>query len=250
MKSAIVILLVIFWSGIDCELSSDNDVYTLEHSIDQQDFKPIGHINLRVLKQSLNSAQLLTINEHTHSSQASSSSSHSTKIESDDFDAETRDQIVAYASDQSTSSDNHSIPVIYRLRICRGECYASTFTYLSRLIETGFQCNLAIHINPNTNRPNSISLKSSSVKSKTTNTKKSNQRLIMHVTLQSAKLAQQPDTEAYIEKVKREIEQKERAEQGDNQTFWSKYWIYIVPFVVVMFLANLANPEGGAAPAS
>ena len=68
----------------------------------------------------------------------------------------------------------------------------------------------------------------------------------MFTTIQSIKQGQPPDSEAYLEKVKKEMELKEKAAQGGGESFIQKYWMYIVPFVVIMFLMNFANPEGAA----
>ena len=66
----------------------------------------------------------------------------------------------------------------------------------------------------------------------------------LFTSIQNIKQGQIPDSEAYLERVKKEMEQKEKVAQGGNESFLQKYWMYIVPFVVIMFLVNLANPEG------
>lgn len=56
-----------------------------------------------------------------------------------------------------------------------------------------------------------------------------------------------PDTQSYIEKLKREEQERTKGQQGDNRSFFGKYWMYIVPFVLIMMLASSADPnaQGG-----
>ncbi|XP_052065214.1 ER membrane protein complex subunit 10-like [Mytilus californianus] len=57
----------------------------------------------------------------------------------------------------------------------------------------------------------------------------------------------QPDTQTYIEKLKKEEMEKKKGQQSDNRSFFAKYWMYIVPFVLVMMLAGNTdqNAQGG-----
>ncbi|KAJ9584169.1 hypothetical protein L9F63_021466 [Diploptera punctata] len=55
-----------------------------------------------------------------------------------------------------------------------------------------------------------------------------------------------PDTAAYIQKIEKEREARERGETKDNRSFLAKYWMYIVPVVIFVVLSGAANPEGGA----
>lgn len=55
-----------------------------------------------------------------------------------------------------------------------------------------------------------------------------------------------PDTAAYIQKLDREKEARERGETKDNRSFLAKYWMYIVPVVIFVVLSGAANPEGAA----
>ncbi|XP_069132412.1 LOW QUALITY PROTEIN: ER membrane protein complex subunit 10-like [Argopecten irradians] len=52
-----------------------------------------------------------------------------------------------------------------------------------------------------------------------------------------------PDTQSYIEKMKRDEMEKTRGAQSDNRSFFAKYWMYIVPFVLIMMLASSADPQ-------
>jgi len=52
-----------------------------------------------------------------------------------------------------------------------------------------------------------------------------------------------PDTAAYIQKLEREREARERGEVKDNRSFLAKYWMYIVPVVIFVVLSGASNPE-------
>lgn len=58
-----------------------------------------------------------------------------------------------------------------------------------------------------------------------------------------------PDTAAYIQKLEREREARERGDVKDNRSFLAKYWMYIVPVVIFVVLSGASNPEaaGGRA---
>ena len=232
----------------------DSDVYVLEQSvgsINETKFREIGTVNIRTLKQQQNTAQYQSFNNDPNEQQAPAGN-YEIRVTSNAFDAETKQEIW----EESRKPES-----IYRLRLCRRQpantCYASSFTYLHNVIESDMQIHLVIHINAN-NRLNSIAIKTRpsqrSITSKHDGENVATEsptfdHLTMNVQLQSTKSATLPDTESYLEKIKKELEQKEKSAQGENQSFLSKYWIYIVPFVVIMFLMNMANPEG-AGPAS
>lgn len=54
-----------------------------------------------------------------------------------------------------------------------------------------------------------------------------------------------PDTQSYIDKIKRDEREKAKGAQGDNRSFFSKYWMYIVPFVIMMFVMQSMDPQQG-----
>ncbi|XP_046328228.2 ER membrane protein complex subunit 10-like isoform X2 [Haliotis rufescens] len=54
-----------------------------------------------------------------------------------------------------------------------------------------------------------------------------------------------PDTQTYIEKMKREEAEKAKGQQGDNRSFFGKYWMYIVPFVILVMVASSSDPNQG-----
>ncbi|CAL1276073.1 unnamed protein product [Larinioides sclopetarius] len=53
-----------------------------------------------------------------------------------------------------------------------------------------------------------------------------------------------PDTLTYIQRLEQEKAEKARGEQGDNRSFLSKYWMYIVPFLIFVFISGASSPEG------
>ncbi|CAH1988548.1 unnamed protein product [Acanthoscelides obtectus] len=52
-----------------------------------------------------------------------------------------------------------------------------------------------------------------------------------------------PDTASYIQKLEREREAKEKGEVKDNRSFLAKYWMYIVPLVIIMVVSSATNPD-------
>ncbi|KAK7081617.1 ER membrane protein complex subunit 10 [Halocaridina rubra] len=62
------------------------------------------------------------------------------------------------------------------------------------------------------------------------------------VMIRSPILAPVPDTATYIEKL--EAMKNEKAEGKDNRSFLAKYWMYIVPVVLIMMLSG-GGQEGG-----
>ncbi|CAE1260231.1 EMC10 [Acanthosepion pharaonis] len=55
-----------------------------------------------------------------------------------------------------------------------------------------------------------------------------------------------PETQLYIDKLKREEHDKQKGQQGDNRSFFAKYWMYIVPSVILLMLASNADPQAAA----
>ncbi|CAF0745760.1 unnamed protein product, partial [Brachionus calyciflorus] len=221
---------------------NDNDFYFIEHSIDENEFKQIGSLNIRLIKQNQNSAHIQSFNEEDEDEQVydKSTNSFSTRIESSTFDQDTLNQFKKAIKTQGS---------IYRVRLCKKipshKCFASSFTYVRNIADAGYRINMTLNTGVN-NILNGLSLKTTSLP-----LKKQNDQALEHITflvnVQNIKLGQQPDTETYMEKIKIEKEQKEKGAQAENQSFLSKYWMYIVPFVVIMFLANIVNPEAAAA---
>ncbi|KAG5673495.1 hypothetical protein PVAND_003539 [Polypedilum vanderplanki] len=64
------------------------------------------------------------------------------------------------------------------------------------------------------------------------------------VTLKNIDIAPSPDTVGFIQKLEREREQRERGENSkDNRSFLQKYWMYIVPAVILLLISGVSNPE-------
>ncbi|XP_044184190.1 ER membrane protein complex subunit 10-like [Acropora millepora] len=60
---------------------------------------------------------------------------------------------------------------------------------------------------------------------------------------------QLPDTQTYIQKMEREKREKATGKTQDNRSFLAKYWMYIVPVVIVMMLSSQPpenQGEGGS----
>jgi hypothetical protein len=248
-------------SGAESSSQADIDVYSLEHSIDSGEFKEIGSINLRSIRNNQNTAQYQSHNsagdrenvgnENTQQQQRQQQSTsppiYATLVQTNNFDENTKQEIKSALRSQSGSSTRS----VYRLRVCKRSpskmCTTASFTYLKNLLESNFQMNLSLHTGVN-NQLNSISIKTlkSNVDAAAASMDRIN-NLNIFASIQHIKTAQAPDTESYLEKIKKEIEQKEKGAQGDNQSFLSKYWIYIVPFLIIMFLMNIVNPDAGGA---
>ncbi|KAH8295855.1 hypothetical protein KR018_012272, partial [Drosophila ironensis] len=64
------------------------------------------------------------------------------------------------------------------------------------------------------------------------------------VLIRHAELAPVPDTASFIQKVEREREARERGDVRDNRGFFAKYWMYIVPVVLLVFISGATNQEG------
>ncbi|XP_023167026.2 ER membrane protein complex subunit 10 [Drosophila hydei] len=63
------------------------------------------------------------------------------------------------------------------------------------------------------------------------------------VIIRHAELAPVPDTGSFIQKFEREREARERGEVRDNRGFFAKYWMYIVPVVLLVFISGATNQD-------
>lgn len=54
-----------------------------------------------------------------------------------------------------------------------------------------------------------------------------------------------PDTAGFIQKLEREREARDRGETKDTRGFFAKYWMYIVPVVILVLISGATNPEAG-----
>lgn len=54
-----------------------------------------------------------------------------------------------------------------------------------------------------------------------------------------------------MQKLEKEREARDRGETKDNRSFLAKYWMYIVPAVILLLVSSVTNPpegqEGGGA---
>nr|CAG4648412.1 EOG090X0JXR [Moina brachiata]SVE93394.1 EOG090X0JXR [Moina brachiata] len=55
-----------------------------------------------------------------------------------------------------------------------------------------------------------------------------------------------PDVTMYVQKLEQEKVAKERGETKDNRSFFAKYWMYILPVVLVVMMSGASNPEQGS----
>lgn len=239
--SIIILLLTVTLLELNIKSSTqdvilDNDTYDLEYSFGNSNdyFEKLASINIRKLKE-VQSAYL----------SSSSSQQPSTQVYSDALNEASRKRLVDELQLQ--------ISPILRLRVCkRGICVASSYTNLRHLLKSNnIQLNLTIHISL-TNNINSITIKSETNKNNGDQNLNLNGNfyLTINANIANIKPASVPDTQTYIERVRKEMEAKKESAQENNKSFLSKYWYYIVPVVIIVFLMNLVNPEqagGGAA---
>lgn len=249
--AGLLALFVAFQSSQALDTPIDNDAYVLEQSIDSNEFKEVATLNLRILKQNQNSA--LSESYSHNSDQEAGVEQHKPPK---DFSTLVPSSAIDHTIKQQIKSALRSSPnALYHLRLCKKSqaasgaaksCQASSFTYLNSVVESDFTVNLTLHAGLN-NRLNALSIKTVRAASGSNKDIDDLDFVNFYVSVRNMKLAQIPDTETYLEKVKKELEQKEKGAQADNQSFLSKYWIYIVPFVVIMFIMQIANPEGASA---
>lgn len=234
-----IILVFIQLISIKSDSSSnDSDLYFIEQSIDGSEFQEIGDVNIRLLRQNQNSAHIQNLNDDDARAEKSDTTLWS-RIQTESFNSDTFQKLNSALENENS---------IFRLRFCRKypayECKASSFIYTKVLGLSGFMLNLTLHTSIN-NELNSLSIKTSNLKL-VPKMASIPDYLTLYLRVQSIKQGQQPDTETHLEKIRIEKEQKEKGAQAENQSFFSKYWMYIVPFFVIMFLANIVNPEAAA----
>ena len=233
------ILLALFVNNCYSEISQDIDIFDLEYAIgSNENFEKITTINLRKLRES-HSAYLAMY----QNSASPTSSSYSLNIHSSLINQATKNQLL---NELKTSSNP-----IYKMRVCKKSvCIASSYTNLHNLLSSNnIQLNLTLHLNSNSNNINSITIKTDQLENKET-IDESNYFLTINANLLTSKVAASPDTQTYIEKVKKEIESKTENSKENNKSFFAKYWYYIVPFVVIVFISNFLNPEQAGAGAA
>jgi len=55
-----------------------------------------------------------------------------------------------------------------------------------------------------------------------------------------------PDVAMYVQKMEQEKVAKERGETKDNRSFFAKYWMYILPVVLVFMMSGAQGDQGQA----
>ncbi|XP_011194543.1 ER membrane protein complex subunit 10 isoform X2 [Zeugodacus cucurbitae] len=63
------------------------------------------------------------------------------------------------------------------------------------------------------------------------------------VLIRHTEMAPFPDTTSFIQKLEREREARERGDVRDNRGFFAKYWMYIVPVVLLVFISGATNQD-------
>jgi len=65
------------------------------------------------------------------------------------------------------------------------------------------------------------------------------------VVVQHMESGPSPDTASFVQKIEEEKLAKERGETKDNRSFFAKYWMYIIPFVLVLAMSGGGQEGGG-----
>ena len=238
LKIIFALTLALLFNVCVAEITQDSDIFDLEYAIGSSDnFEKITTINLRKLRESHSTYLALYQNVP-----ASSLPSYSMNIFSSLISPSTKIQLL----NELKSSSNP----IYKMRICKKSvCLASTYTNLKSILSSNnIQLNLTLHLNSN-NNINSITIKTDQLETKET-IDENNYYLTINANILTMKVASAPDTQSYIEKVKKEMEMKSENSTENNKSFLAKYWFYIVPFVVIVFISSFLNPEQAGAGAS
>jgi hypothetical protein len=68
---------------------------------------------------------------------------------------------------------------------------------------------------------------------------------VSKVQLQQMESGPSPDTSAFIQKMEQENLSKQRGETKDNRSFFTKYWMYIIPVVLVLAMSSGGGDGGG-----
>ncbi|XP_076039707.1 ER membrane protein complex subunit 10 isoform X2 [Oratosquilla oratoria] len=134
---------------------------------------------------------------------------------------------------------------LYHLRVyqkgAEDKGYVSTFTRACQLYESALAEFLSVQMDHTLGGLSGISIATPVV------TCRGNEvdQLMQHnstVIVRSPTPAPVPDTATYIQKL--EAMKHEKAEGKDNRSFLAKYWMYIIPVVLIMMLSG-GGQEGG-----
>nr|XP_022301992.1 ER membrane protein complex subunit 10-like [Crassostrea virginica] len=136
---------------------------------------------------------------------------------------------------------------IYRLRLqtgsgSSGEEYVTTYIPACGILSSNLSDHIWIHFDQ-TGEVMGISVET--VSSQCTNVNSfSLQDWNTSVEVSQTVLGPSPDTQSYIEKLKREEQERAKGQTEDKRSFLAKYWMYIVPVVLVMMLSGGGDQQG------
>jgi len=128
---------------------------------------------------------------------------------------------------------------MYLLRISSDEGEVRTATHACNLADSGLRDVFTVHLDWR-NKVVGVSILPGESTGGSTSTSDIGFRT--KVLMQHMEPGPQPDTAAFIQRVEQEKLAKERGETKDNRSFLAKYWMYIIPVVLVM---ALSGGEGG-----
>lgn len=137
---------------------------------------------------------------------------------------------------------------IYRLRLqtgsgSSGEDYVTTYTPACGIMSSNLSDHVWIHFDQ-TGEVMGISLETAT--SQCVNGDNfSIQDWNTSVEVTQTLLGPSPDTQSYIEKLKREEQERAKGQTEDKRSFLAKYWMYIVPVVLIMMLSGGGDQQGG-----
>jgi len=133
---------------------------------------------------------------------------------------------------------------LYLIKV-HGEGVEELQSYASAcsLLEAGLTETLVLHIDW---RGNVIAVNLYVRPDRETATKdKNREKFDTKVVVQNMENGPTPDTAAFIQKMDEEKERKMHGETKDNRSFFSKYWMYIVPVCIFMAINSVSGPENG-----
>lgn len=129
-----ILALLSLASFSKADVGIDNDLYQIEHSIDFGEFVPIGHVNLRLLKQSQNAAQYQNLESLEGNNEKPNNNNNQPQSEKFLTELETfkLDTKQIGSIEKARKEDINSM---YHVRMCKKvfanqKCFTSTFTYL------------------------------------------------------------------------------------------------------------------------
>ncbi|CAF0903310.1 unnamed protein product [Adineta steineri] len=146
---------------------------------------------------------------------------------------------------QLNSHSYYTLKVIFKRRLLQD--YTMTSIPLCLILQAQFHYTINLFINENGYINSAFILTNNSTCSfSNLSTLELKNDLIYKVplNLQFNNLGPQPETQHFLEKLKREREAKLNAQENDNRPFILKYWKYLLP-IVVIFVLQSAFTDGG-----